>query len=146
MNVNKVIKLRNVKGLRKIIQRILLILGVDLPHTVILGRNVEFPHNSVGTVIHNNSIVGDNVKIYQNVTLGRTDIYKRYKDSKMKQIVIKDNAIICAGAKILCKDGILTVGKNTIIGANAVLTKSTGENEIWAGIPAKKIGIRDDAN
>ena len=38
--------------------------------------------------------------------------------------------------------GKLVVGKGTIIGANAVLTQSTGENEIWAGIPAKLIGKR----
>lgn len=48
------------------------------------------------------------------------------------------------GAKVLCKEGVLTVGKNTIIGANAVLLESTGDNEIWVGIPAKKIGLRKD--
>jgi len=40
----------------------------------------------------------------------------------------------------------LIVGKNSVIGANAVLFNSTGENEIWAGIPAQKIGNRVDAN
>jgi serine O-acetyltransferase len=36
----------------------------------------------------------------------------------------------------------LVVGKGTVVGANAVLTQSTGEYEIWAGIPASKIGAR----
>lgn len=55
---------------------------------------------------------------------------------------IMDDAILCAGAKILFNEKKLIVGKGSIIGANAVLTQSTGDYEIWAGIPAKKIGIR----
>lgn len=51
---------------------------------------------------------------------------------------IKKGACICAGAKILGKDEIV-VGQNTIIGANSVLLQSTGDNETWVGIPAKKI-------
>ena len=54
-----------------------------------------------------------------------------------------DDVIICAGAKILFKENKLIVGKGTVIGANAVLTCSTGEYEIWAGILARKIGIRN---
>lgn len=57
-------------------------------------------------------------------------------------VLIKDDAIICAGAKILFKNEQLVVGRGTVIGANAVLTQSTGDNEIWAGIPAKRVGIR----
>ena len=78
----------------------------------------------------NNTIIEDNVKIYQNVTIGRSDIYKPYKDSKMKNIIIKENAIICAGAKKLCKEGTLTIGKNSIVAANAVLLNSIGDNEV----------------
>ena len=40
----------------------------------------------------------------------------------------------------------LVVGEGTVIGANAVLTQSTGDWEIWAGIPAKKIGLRERCN
>lgn len=58
-------------------------------------------------------------------------------------IDIQDDVIICAGAKILCKDK-LCIGKGTIIAANSVLLKSTGENEIWAGVPAKCIGLRTE--
>ena len=42
--------------------------------------------------------------IYQNVTIGRADIQRDFKDSKMKSIIIEDNVIIGAGAKILCKE------------------------------------------
>lgn len=45
---------------------------------------------------------------------------------------------MCAGSKILAKDN-LVVGKNTIIAANSVLLKSTGENEVWGGIPARRL-------
>ena len=59
---------------------------------------------------------------------------------------LKRGAILCTGARIIGKKGILVVGENTIIGANAVLTCSTGNNEVWAGIPARKIKDRDDVD
>ena len=57
---------------------------------------------------------------------------------------VEDDVILGTGAKVLCSEGVLRVGKRTIVGANAVLLQSTGENEIWAGIPAKCIGRRED--
>jgi len=36
----------------------------------------------------------------------------------------------------------LRVGRGTVVGANAVLLESTGENELWAGVPARKVGLR----
>ena len=69
-------------------------------------------------------------------------IDNRVLKSDFKGIVIEKGAVLCVGAKIICNKGILTVGKQTIIGANAVLTKSTGEDEIWAGVPAKFIKKR----
>lgn len=139
MLVNNLIKFRNIPILKKFIYRILLNKGIDLPNSVQIGKNVKFPHNSIGTVIHNNCLINDNVKIYQNVTIGRADIYIKSKYSKFKKIILDDGCVICSGAKVLCKNGTLIVGKNTVIAANSVLTQSTGENEIWGGIPAKKI-------
>ena len=139
MKVEQWIKFRKGKVLSKIISHVLIRKGIDIPSEVQIGKNVKFPHNSIGTVIHNNTIIEDNVKIYQNVTIGRADIYKKATSSKMESIIIKENAIICAGAKVLCKEGTLTIGKNSIVAANAVLLNSIGDNEIWAGIPAKKI-------
>lgn len=137
--VEKLIKLRKVFGLKKITRILLIILGIDLPNKVQLGKNIEFPHNSIGTVIHPNTIIKDNVKIYQNVTIGRADINKSFEESKMKRIIIEEGAILCAGAKILSKEEELIVGKNTIVAANAVLLQSTGDNEVWGGIPARKL-------
>ena len=142
MKANTLIKFRKNKLLNKIIHTLLLKKGLEIPSSVIMGENCDFPHNSVGTVIHPDTIIKDNVKIYQNVTIGRADIYEDYKSSKMKKIIIEEGAIICAGAKILSKQEELVIGKNSIIGANAVLLNSTGENEIWAGVPAKKVGMR----
>lgn len=145
MKVNNIIRFR---GHFKIIDKLIEILldkkGLSIPRQAIISKNVDFVHNAYGTVIHPNSIIKDNVKIYQGVTLGRADVYVDYKDSKMKRIIVEEGAILCAGAKILCKTGDLVIGKNSVIGANSVLTKSTGENEIWCGSPARKIGERKD--
>lgn len=142
--IYRIAKLQKIPVIGLLFRFMLLILGVEIPKRVILGKNVEFPHNSVGTVIHPYTTIKDRVKIYQNVTLGRADIYVDYSKSKMKGIIVEEGAVICAGAKVLCKEGTLVIGKNSIIAANAVLLTSTQDNEIWAGNPAKKIGIRRD--
>ena len=136
--INYMIKLSRKRIIGKIGEVGLTLLGVSIPREVKIGKGVNFVHNAPGTIIHPDTIIKDNVKIYQGVTLGRADIHRSFEESKMKGILIEEGAIICAGAKILCKGGILKVGKNTIIGANSVLTQSTGDNEIWAGVPAKK--------
>ena len=106
---------------------------------------MKFPYNAIGTVIHDKTVLEDNVKIYQNVTLGRADVYKSVKDTNTEfdGFLIKEGACICAGAKIICKRGRLVVGKNAVVGANAVLLNSIGENEIWSGVPARFIGLRE---
>jgi serine O-acetyltransferase len=96
-------------------------------------------HWASGLVIHPNTIIEDHVKLYQGVTIGRGDIYQDSSISKMEAVVVKKGAILCAGAKVLCNNGTLVIGENTIVGANAVLTQSTGTNEVWGGIPAKKL-------
>ena len=98
MRVEKIIKFR--KGIFKgLVSRILMNKGVDIPPEVQIGKDVKFPHNSVGTVIHNNTTIESNAKIYQNVTLGRADIHLPMEKSKMKGILIKEGAIICARRK-----------------------------------------------
>lgn len=66
-------------------------------------------------------------------------IFPNAHKSEFQRIIHRKEACICAGAKIICNRGTLIVGENTIIAANAVLIKSTGDNEIWAGIPARMI-------
>lgn len=141
--LNFIINLRKNEYMGKFVQVFLqLLYKIDLPKSVKIGENIQFVHNSPGLVIHPNTIIGNNVKLYQGVTLGRADIYNDIEHSLFKSINIEDDVIICAGAKVLCKEGNLIVKKGTVVGANSVLVCSTGENEIWAGIPAKKIGYR----
>lgn len=118
------------------------LLGVELPRSVPIGADLEIAHGGFGIVIHSRAQIENRVKIYPGVSLGRADIYKPMSESRFEGIVIEDDVILSPGCKIICKDGILRVKRGTVVGANAVLLQSTGENEIWAGIPARKIGDR----
>ncbi len=135
---------RRLPVIGKLAYYFLKLLGVEIPLKVQVGDNFELAHGGVGTVIHSSSVIGADVKIYPGVTLGRADIYRPMSASAFEGIVIEDQVILCPGAKILCKRGVLRVSRGTVVGANAVLFESTGENEIWAGIPARCIGKRED--
>lgn len=119
------------------------LLGAEIPCSVQVGRDFELAHGGFGVVIHSRSTIGDRVKVYPGVILGRADIYRPATQSKFEGIAIQADAILCPGAKILCKEGILTVSRGTVVGANAVLLQSTGEWEIWAGAPARCVGKRE---
>jgi serine O-acetyltransferase len=119
------------------------LLGVEIPRLVIIGEHLELAHGGFGVVIHPNTTIGKRVKIYPGVTLGRADIYRPAAQSSFEGIIVEDDVILCPGAKILCKDGVLRIGRGSVVGANAVLLESTGENEIWAGVPARCVGIRN---
>ncbi|ARQ04112.1 Serine acetyltransferase [Macrococcoides caseolyticum] len=146
MGFNKIfyflIKHRNIPLLGKLFTSLLKLLGLELPQSVILGKNVIFPHLGGNIVIHPDTIIGDNVNIYHGVTIGRADAHISREISKLKNIIIEDNVNLFAGAKILGKEDNLIVRSGTIVGANSVLLTSTQPNEIWVGIPAKKIGAR----
>lgn len=144
MTVTGLVRCYRIPILGSLARRLALILGADIPRKVVIGNNVRFPHNSIGTVIHENTTIEDDVKIYQNVTIGRADIYKSTPNKDYKGVHIKRGACICAGAKILYKNGLLTIGENAVIAANAVVLESVGDNEIWGGIPARRIGYRTE--
>lgn len=137
-----IIKLRTKPVIGKVVFNLLKLYGMEIPPQVKIGENVDFLHSGYGVVIHPTTVIEDNVRIFHNVTIGRADVYNNGKQTKMKGVIIGEGAIIGAGAAILGKDGYLKVGKNTIVGANAVLLCSTGENEVWAGNPAKKVKDR----
>jgi serine O-acetyltransferase len=119
------------------------LLGAEIPVSVAIGPGFLLHHGGVGVVIHPKTVIGARVGVYPGVTLGRADVYRPASQSKFEGIVIENDVILGAGAKILGESGTLRVGCGTVIGANAVLLGSTGENEIWAGIPAKKVGSRE---
>jgi serine O-acetyltransferase len=56
--------------------------------------------------------------------------------------VVEDDVILAPGAKVLARQGVLTVGRGSVVGANAVLLESTRPGEIWAGVPARCVGRR----
>lgn len=113
----------------------------DLPPEVEVEKDVVFLHNALGTVIHPKTTIKKGAMICQGVTIGDANMHTGLSSNKgeMRRIVICENVTICAGAQVLCKNGELFVGKGTIVGANAVLTKSTGERQVWAGVPARLI-------
>lgn len=122
---------------------LLKLLGVEFPRSVKLGRDFELAHGGVGVVIHSKATIADRVKIYPGVTLGRADVHLPAASSAFKGIVVEDDVILAPGAKVLCKQGVLVIGRGTVVGANAVLLQSTGEGEIWAGVPAMRVGYRE---
>jgi serine O-acetyltransferase len=127
----------------KLAYYLLKLLGVEIPRSVAIGRDFELAHGGVGVVIHPRATIGDRVKIYPGVTLGRADIHLPIEQSRFEGIVVEDDVILSPGAKVLCKEGVLRVRRGSIVGANAVLLESTGEEEIWAGVPARCIGKRE---
>jgi serine O-acetyltransferase len=118
-------------------------LGAEVPCSVEIGDGFTLVHGGFGVVIHPNTKIGTNVKIYPGVTIGRADIHLPIERSKFQSVEIADDVILSPGSKVLCKEGVLRVGRGTVIGANAVLLESTGDGEVWAGLPAKKVGLRE---
>jgi len=119
------------------------LLGAEIPPSVRIGQDFELAHGGFGVVVHSRSVIGNRVKMYPGVILGRADIYQPMEKSDFEGIVIEDDVILAPGAKVLGKNGVLKVARGTVVGANAVLLESTGEEEIWAGVPAKRVGFRD---
>lgn len=105
--------------------------GCEIYFSTKIGKNFMFVHE-LGTVIGSNVEIGNDCTVYHNVTIGI-----QYDTDKNKP-KIGNNVIIYAGAKIV---GDIKIGNNAVIGANAVVTKNIPDNEVWAGIPVKKINI-----
>lgn len=135
---------RDIPGIGVFAYYLLKLLGIEIPRSVEIGENILIVHGGFGVVVHPWTSIGNRVKIYPGVSIGRADIYSTSEKSLFEGVFIDDDVILSTGAKVLGKQGKLRVGKGAVIGANAVLLESTGDNEIWAGIPARKIGMRDE--
>lgn len=103
--------------------------GITLPYTVKLGRRVRIWHHS-GMILHAASI-GDEVHIRQNTTFG---IARR--DALHQLPTIEDRVDIGCGVAIL---GNVTIGHDSVIGANAVVLKDIPPHSVAVGIPARII-------
>lgn len=101
----------------------------QISYSAKLGRNIIIAH-PIGIIIGAGSIIEDNVKIWQQVTLGS---HGRL-NSNSEYPIIKSNARLYAGAKIFGK---VEIGENSIIAANAVVNSSIPPNTIAGGIPAR---------
>lgn len=102
--------------------------GIEIHPGAVIGKNLFIDHG-FGVVIGETSIIGDNVIIYQGVTLGGTG-----KDTGKRHPNIGNNVFIGAGAKIL---GNITIGNNVKIGANAVVLKDVPDNVTAVGVPSQ---------
>jgi len=101
-----------------------------------IGKGSALGYGGLGIVIHDRVVIGKNVLITQNVTIGGTS--KQYNVPE-----IGDNCLIGPGAKIL---GPVKIGNNCIIGANSVVTKDIPDNTLVGGIPAKILKSNIDIN
>jgi serine O-acetyltransferase len=98
--------------------------GIDIHPGAVIGENFTIDHGT-GVVIGSTSIIGNNVKIYQGVTLGAKSFPLDENGNPIKGIprhpVVEDDVVIYAGATIL---GRITIGQGSVIGGNAWVTKS----------------------
>jgi len=104
--------------------------GVDIHPGARLGSGLFIDHAS-GVVIGETAEIGQDVTIYQGVTLGGTSL-----DKGKRHPTIGDRVTIGAGAKVL---GPVTVGDDCRIGANAVVVKSVPPNSVVVGVPGQVI-------
>ena len=104
--------------------------GVDIHPAAVLGQGVFIDH-ATGVVIGETAEVGDDVTIYQGVTLGGTSL-----DRVKRHPTIGNRVTIGAGAKVL---GAITIGDDSRIGANAVVVKSVPPNSVVVGVPGQII-------
>lgn len=109
--------------------------NIEIHPGATIGERFFIDHGT-GVVIGETAIVGDDVTIYQGVTLGGTG-----KQSGKRHPTIGNNVVIGAGAKIL---GSFTVGDNVNIGANAVVLSDIPENSTVVGIPGKIVRINGE--
>lgn len=140
--LGRVLNLRKYPILNRLVDIMLIMLSVDIPRSVVFGKNVKLHHNCYGTVLNTTTVIEDNVQIFHGVTIGRGDVDHSRCANDFDGFLIKEGAILCAGCSIISSHGKLVVGRGTIIGANSVLTCSTGDYEVWVGIPARKIKDR----
>jgi len=102
--------------------------GIEIHPGAKIGKGFFIDHG-MGVVIGETAIVGDNVLLYQGVTLGGTGLEKGKRHP-----TIGNNVVIGAGANVL---GNITVGENSYIGANAVVIKDVPPNSTVVGVPGR---------
>ena len=100
--------------------------GIEVHPGARIGRRLFIDHG-MGVVIGETAVIGDDVTMYQGVTLGGTG-----KEHGQRHPTIGDNVVIGGGAKIL---GNVTVGKNCRIGAGSVVLRNVPDDSTVVGVP-----------
>ena len=100
--------------------------GIEIHPGATIGKGLFIDHGS-GVIIGETTIIGDNVTLYQGVTLGGTG-----KEQGKRHPTIGNNVMISAGAKIL---GSFTIGDNSKIGAGSVVLEEVPPNSTVVGVP-----------
>jgi len=104
------------------------ITGIEIHPGATIGKRFFIDHG-MGVVIGETAIIGDEVLLYQGVTLGGTGLEKGKRHP-----TIGSNVVVGAGAKVL---GNITVGDNSYIGSNAVIIKDVPPNSTVVGVPGR---------
>lgn len=104
--------------------------GIEIHPGATIGKGLFIDHGH-GVVIGETAIVGNNVTLYQGVTLGGTG-----KEQGKRHPTIGDNVMISAGAKVL---GSFTVGANSKIGAGSVVLSEVPPNSTVVGVPGRVV-------
>ncbi len=108
--------------------------GIEIHPGATIGKGLFIDHGS-GVIIGETAELGDNVTLYQGVTLGGTG-----KEQGKRHPTLKDNVMVSAGAKVL---GSFTIGENSKIGAGSVVLKEVPPNCTVVGVPGR-IVKKDD--
>lgn len=108
--------------------------GIEIHPGATIGKGLFIDHGH-GVVIGETAIVGDNVTLYQGVTLGGTG-----KESGKRHPTVGNNVMISAGAKVL---GSFTIGENSKIGAGSVVLQEVPPNSTVVGVPGRVVKQND---
>ncbi|MHA6253386.1 serine O-acetyltransferase [Oceanobacillus sp. CAU 1775] len=104
--------------------------GIEIHPGAKIGRRLFIDHG-MGVVIGETCEIGNDVTIYQGVTLGGTG-----KEKGKRHPTVKDNALIATGAKIL---GSITIGENSKVGGGSVVLKDVPANSTVVGVPGRVV-------
>lgn len=113
---------------RWVSQRALRKTGIEIHPGAQIGKGLFIDHGS-GVIIGETTIIGNDVTLYQGVTLGGTG-----KEKGKRHPTLEDNVMVSAGAKIL---GSFTIGENSKIGAGSVVLSEVPPNCTVVGVPGR---------
>ena len=117
---------------RKLSQRTARKTGIEIHPGATIGEGLFIDHGS-GVIIGETAELGDNVTLYQGVSLGGTG-----KEQGKRHPTLKDNVMVSAGAKVL---GSFTIGENSKIGAGSVVLNEVPPNCTVVGVPGRIVKI-----